>query len=342
MPRRPPREYHDNDSYDSDDRDRDRDRLPRRRHRPRREFDPIIDDTEPHRRRHSPPLEEMEHLRIRERSGPDYSYDEVESREPRRRSPRRRAERDEVEVDDRDRDRDRRRKYVERSSDDDDLLPGKGGGGWKPTSAGYTSEEESVKPERRRRRKVSEWDYERRSPPPRTRGREVRRRERVGSDEEIPVASGGWKPSAGFASDDGDEFVGRRRIRKEVPRAPDLEYERRDPFPRRSARDELEMEYAVDRDDFRDRAGSRSRSRSRSRFRDDEDDLRIRRDVRGRRGRGYWKDDRDDFPVRKKRVSPSVSPPSRGWSPDRSWDGHDDGMRSCKFCLLRLLISYRL
>ncbi|RJE24053.1 hypothetical protein PHISCL_03589 [Aspergillus sclerotialis] len=331
MPRRPPREYYENDSYDSDDRDR----LPRRR--PRREREAIIDDDpEPRRRRHSPPLEEMERLRIRERSVPDHSYDEFDSREPRRRSPRRRSreiERDDFEFGGRDRDRARgRRKYVERSSDEDDMLLHKGGGGWKPTSAGYTSDEESIIPERRRRKEVSEWDYERRDSPPRTRGRGMRRHERSDSDEEIPMARGGWKPSsAGYASDDDDEFIGRsRRMRKEVRSSPDSEYGWRDPFPHHSARDELEMEYGVERGDFRDRAGPRSRSRSRSWYRDNVDEIRIQKDVRGRHGRRYWKDDRDDdddeFPVRKRSVSPSVSPRSRVWSPDRAHDRHvDDG-----------------
>ena len=406
MPRRPPRDYYEDESYDSDDRDR----LPRRR--PRREREPIIDDDPERYRRGPSPLAEMEHLRIRERSVPEYprDYDEFDSREPRRRSPRRTrdVERDEWEFDDRERDRgghrDRgRRKYVERSDEEDDMPRG---GGWKP-SAGYISDEESIQPDRRRRYEFNKWDYERPTSPPRAsaQGRGRRRHKELDSDEDASTAKGGWKPSsagypsdddefigrsrrmrkevrspaawdyerhesprgrdrgrredldsedastvrgewkpssAGFPADD-DEFIGRsRRIRKEFRGPPESDYEPRGSFPRRSDRDELDMEYGAERDEFRDRAGSRSRAKPR--FHEDEDEVRIRKDVRARYGRGPWKDDRDDeFRPRKKRVSPSISPRSRGWSPDRAPDRlDDDGMYSCGLYFATITYIYRL
>lgn len=314
MPRRAVREYYDDDPYD----DEFRDRPPRR---PRRER-LIKDDIDYRRRSPSPPIEEFERLRIRERSTPEPIHDGFVPRETRRKPSRRvprEVERDEFEFSDRE---GGRRKYGGRDSDDEDIPIRKGA--WRPPAAPYISDnEESIGRERTRRKEVSppEWDYGRHISPPR-RGRGRGSRKFVGrdsDDDDVPIRKKGWTPTpASYTSDDEEPIMpDRRRARS----PPELSYELRDPFPRRSARDELEMEYGMGRGELRHRARSPSPPRSIPRHRDDdEEEIRIRKDVRGRRSRRHGKRDldEDEFRTRKKRISPTGSPFSRGvWSPDR-------------------------
>lgn len=346
MPRRAAREYYDDELYDSDTHS-DHDRPPRRR--PRRERI-IEDDVDYRRRKHRPPIDEFEQLRVRERSSPEPLRDEFTSRDrdlPRRSSRKipREIKVNEFEFSDRDRGRGR---YVERDWEadynDDDFDPRRKGG-WRPPPAPHVSDisdaEESIRPGRRRRKEVSppEWDSERHDSPPRRGPVRDRRRyaRRDSFDDDAPVRKGAWKPPpppsppppASHTSDD-EEFTRRHRRRARSP--PGSDYELRDSFPRLSARDELKMEYGMGRDKFDDRAGSRSRSRSISRRREDDEEIRIQKDVRGRRKRGHWKadPDEDNVQVRKRRISPAGSPFATGaaWTPDRR--GHDryvdDGM----------------